>query len=89
MCVCVCVCACACVCKTCCCDYLRRDRNSEDVSETSPRLVGDIMETSLRLSRRRRPGVSVSNFRFYKSPESQRLISRGSRDDVSASDILA
>ena len=58
----------------------------------SPRLVGDLMETSPRLpntsvavtSQRRRPGVSASNFRFHKSPESPRLISRWSRGDVSA-----
>ena len=73
-------------------DYWRRDRDSEEVSETSPRLVGDLMETSPRLpntsvavrSRRRRLGVSASNFRFHKSPESPRLISCGSRGDVSA-----
>ena len=36
-------------------DNFRRNRNSEDVSETSPRLVGDLMETSPRL-----PDTSVA-----------------------------
>ena len=46
----------------------------------------DVTETLKTSLRRRRSGVSASKFRFHKSNESPRLISRG---DDSVSEIVA
>ena len=79
----------------------RRRRNWEDVSETSPRLPemsprrprdfrANWLSLFLETSWRRlgcRLGESASHFWSTESPELPRLISRGSRGDVSANEI--